>query len=104
MMEYRQRPAFFTESLLILVLATFCASCSRTPEAKTPVIPPTSSPFTFGASLSPTPVQNAMTRYSDFRYHYRKVGDETFADVASESVKPTNDGSVRAEFTVTLQQ
>jgi hypothetical protein len=45
---------------------------------------------------------NALTRYTDFRYFYRRVDQKDFKEISPLSVKPIPDGSVTALFCVPI--
>ena len=58
--------------------------------------------LTFTSAYSPSPIDNAATRYSDFCYHIRAVGDPVYMAFGPAKIEPTKDRSILVTFEVKL--
>jgi hypothetical protein len=58
--------------------------------------------FIFSTALSPTPIENATTRYTDFVYHLRPVGAAEYKTFLPSSISPTKDRSILVKFLVRI--
>ena len=75
-------------------------SCSR----RTRIEITQAKPFTYSAMISPTPINKALQRYTDFQFHYRVADGREFTAISPSRVVPSQDGSVNAEFLVTMAE
>lgn len=79
------------------------AACSRPASAGAPEVRnPEKDELTLTVSITPSPIDNATTRYTDFSYHIRPVGAAEYMVFAPAKVESTKDRSVLATFEVKL--
>jgi hypothetical protein len=95
--------ASISVALAMLVCTLVLTACSRPAAGEAPQVG-NGDPegLTFTVSVTPSPIDNATTRYTDFSYHIRPVGAVEYMVFAPAKVEPTKDRSVLATFEVTL--
>jgi len=87
---------------LSFLLITVCVSMSCKQQVSDSSALEEREMFTYASRFSPTPIENAATRYTDFVSHLRKAGDESFQTFHPDSVVPTDDKSVMVNFVIKI--